>query len=75
MPTCSSTVTWCSTRVFYASEAGAEAIMAQLADPLEDGALTDVELAVLDPPELEGLFRYGRLVKALRPAPGTVDAR
>ncbi len=54
---------------------GAEAIMAQLADPLEDGALTDVELAALDPPELEGLFRYGRLVKALRPAPGTVDAR
>ncbi len=41
-------------RVFYAAEGGAEAVMAQLADALEDGALSDEELAAIQPPTLTG---------------------
>ncbi len=41
-------------RVFYASEAGAEAVMAQLADALEDGSLSDQELDAIQPPSLPG---------------------
>lgn len=41
-------------RVFYAAEGGAEAVMAQLADALEDGALSDAELAAIQAPTLAG---------------------
>ncbi len=49
-----------NSRVFYAAEAGAEAVMAQLADALEDGDITDKELADLQPPTLEG-FEFQQL--------------
>ncbi len=41
-------------RVGYASEAGAEAVMAQLDVQLQDGVLTDAELAALTPPVIPG---------------------
>jgi len=41
-------------RVGYASEAGAEGIMAQIDVQLQDGVLTDAELAALTPPVLPG---------------------
>jgi len=41
-------------RVGYAAEAGAEGIMAQLDVQLNDGVLTDPELAALTPPVLPG---------------------
>jgi len=41
-------------RVGYAAEAGAEGIMAQLDVQLQDGVLTDAELAALTPPVLPG---------------------
>jgi len=44
-------------RVSYAAEAGADAIMAQLADALEDGALSDAELSAVAPPSIPG-FTY-----------------
>jgi hypothetical protein len=47
-----------NSRVFYAAEAGAEAIMAQLHLALEDATLTDEELAAVSPPTLEG-FTFG----------------
>jgi hypothetical protein len=43
-----------ASRVNYAAEAGADAIMAQLADALEDGYLSDEELYAVTPPSLEG---------------------
>jgi len=43
-----------NSRVSYAAEAGADAVMAQLADALEDGAIDDVELATVEAPEIEG---------------------
>jgi hypothetical protein len=43
-----------NSRVFYASEGGAEDIMAQLSDALQDGALSDAELAALKPPVVPG---------------------
>ncbi len=46
-----------NSRVAYAAEAGADAIMAQVADALEDGALSDDELSGVVLPELEG-FTY-----------------
>ena len=49
-----------SSRVFYASEGGAEAIMAQLQDALDDGDLTDAELAALTPPTIPG-FEFDSL--------------
>ncbi len=41
-------------RVGYASEAGAEAVMAQIDVQLSDGVLTDAELAALTPPVIPG---------------------
>lgn len=41
-------------RVNYAAEAGAEAVMAQLDVQLNDGVLTDAELAALTPPVIPG---------------------
>lgn len=43
-----------NSRVQYAAEAGADAIMAQLADALEDGALDDDELDAVTAPTVEG---------------------
>ncbi len=47
-------------RVAYAAEGGADAILAQLADALEDGLLEDGELASVQPPEIEG-FSFSRI--------------
>ena len=44
-------------RVSYAAEAGADAIMAQLHNALQDGALSDAELAAVVPPTVAG-FTY-----------------
>ena len=41
-------------RVAYAAEGGADAILAQVADMLEDGVLEDAELSAVEPPEVEG---------------------
>ena len=41
-------------RVTYAAEAGADAIMAQLEIALQDGALSDAELAAVVPPAIPG---------------------
>jgi hypothetical protein len=49
-----------NSRVAYAAEAGADAIMAQVADALEDGALSEDELTSVAMPELEG-FTYERV--------------
>jgi hypothetical protein len=49
-----------NSRVSYAAEAGADAIMAQLADALEDGALDDSELAAVTAPTLNG-FTFGNV--------------
>ena len=43
-----------NSRVFYAAEAATEAIMGQLGIYMEDGYLSDEELAALYPPTLEG---------------------
>lgn len=43
-----------NTRVSYAAEAGAEAVMAQVYDNLHDGQLTGAELAALTPPVIPG---------------------
>ena len=43
-----------ASRVSYAAEAGADAIMAQLADALEDGYLDDYEMYAITAPEVEG---------------------
>jgi hypothetical protein len=47
-----------NSKVFYAAEAGAEAIMSQLHDALEDAALDSIELASVTPPSLPG-FSFG----------------
>jgi len=49
-----------NSRVSYAAEAGADAIMAQLADMLEDGTLADSELAAISAPTLQG-FTFGSI--------------
>ena len=49
-----------ASRVSYAAEAGADAVMAQLADALEDGYLDDSELSALTAPSLEG-FTFSTL--------------
>ncbi len=49
-----STLDYRNSRVFYAAEAGAEAVMAQLADAMNDGVLADSELANITPPTLTG---------------------
>ena len=41
-------------RVAYAAEGGADAILAQVADMLEDGVLEDAELDAVELPEVEG---------------------
>jgi type II secretory pathway pseudopilin PulG len=43
-----------NSRVFYAAEAATEAIMGQLGQDMEDGYLSDEELAALVPPPLQG---------------------
>ena len=43
-----------NSRVFYAAEGATEAIMGQLGQDMEDGYLSDEELAALLPPPLEG---------------------
>jgi len=43
-----------SARVFYAAEGGAEDVIAQLADFLEDGAISDSELGAIVAPSLAG---------------------
>ncbi len=43
-----------TSRVSYAAEAGADAIMAQVADALEDGYISDEELSAITPPTVEG---------------------
>ena len=43
-------------RVTYAAEAGADAIMAQLQFALDDGSLSDAELAAIVPPTISGFI-------------------
>ena len=43
-----------ASRVSYAAEAGADAIMAQLADALEDGYVDDSELSGVTAPSIAG---------------------
>jgi hypothetical protein len=50
----SSALDYQAARVAYAAEGGADAILAQLADLLEDGVLEDAELGAIQPPEVEG---------------------
>ncbi|NNG16809.1 MAG: hypothetical protein HKM89_10045 [Gemmatimonadales bacterium] len=45
------------TQVSFAAEAGGDAIMAQLEDALQDGAISDAELAAIVPPSIPG-FTY-----------------
>ena len=54
MATRSSNLDYRTSRVSYAAEAGADAIMAQLDDALEDGYLSDTELYAITPPDVEG---------------------
>ncbi len=49
-----SNVDYQSARTFYAAEAAAEAALADLYVALEDGQITDVELAGITAPELQG---------------------
>jgi hypothetical protein len=48
------------TRVQYAAEAGADAVMAQLQTALQDGIISDAELAAISAPTLTG-FTYARV--------------
>jgi hypothetical protein len=50
----SSALDYQAARVAYAAEGAADAILAQLADMLEDGVLEDAELGAVEPPEVEG---------------------
>lgn len=52
-----------NSKVFYAAEAGAEAIMSQLHEALEDAALDSIELASVTPPSLPGYSFDGFSVK------------
>ncbi len=61
MATRSSNLDYRASRVSYAAEAGADAIMAQLADALEDGYLSDEELYAITPPDVEG-FTFGSIL-------------
>ena len=54
MATRSANLDYRTSRVSYAAEAGADAIMAQLADALEDGYLSDEELFAVTPPTMAG---------------------
>ena len=54
MATRSANLDYRTSRVSYAAEAGADAIMAQLADALEDGYLSDEELYGVTAPSMEG---------------------
>ena len=54
MATRSANLDYRTSRVSYAAEAGADAIMAQLADALEDGYLSDEELYGVTAPNMEG---------------------
>ncbi len=49
-----STLDYQAARVAYAAEGGADAILAQLADMLEDGVLEDAEFGAVEPPDVEG---------------------
>jgi hypothetical protein len=49
-----SDVDYRSTRVNYAAEGGAEGVLAQLHDRLQDGVLSDADLAALAAPSLDG---------------------
>jgi hypothetical protein len=51
------------TRVFYAAEAGGEATLAQLKIALQDGYLSDDELASIRPPTLRGISFDSFLVR------------
>lgn len=62
MATRSANLDYRTSRVSYAAEAGADAIMAQLADALEDGYLDDSELYGVTPPTIEG-FTFSLLVE------------
>ena len=64
MATRSANLDYRSSRVSYAAEAGADAIMAQLADALEDGYLSDDELYSITAPELEG-FTFSMLAEKI----------
>ena len=54
MATRSANLDYRSSRVSYAAEAGADAIMAQLSDALQDGYLSDEELYGVTPPTMAG---------------------
>ena len=64
MATRSANLDYRTSRVSYAAEAGADAIMAQLADALEDGYLADDELYAITPPDLEG-FTFSILAEKM----------
>ena len=52
-----------SARAFYAAEAGAEAILSQVEVALQDGNISDAELAAIAPPVLEGFDFTGYVVE------------
>ncbi len=64
MSTRSANLDYRTSRVSYAAEAGADAIMAQLADALEDGYLADDELYGITPPDLAG-FTFSMLAEKI----------
>jgi hypothetical protein len=68
MVTRSSGVDYRATRVNYAAEAGADAVMAQLENAMVDGIISGAELAALSPPSLTGFT----LTTAASPVGGAV---
>lgn len=62
------------TRVNYAAEAGADAVMAQLETAMLDGVITDAELTALAPPTLPGFTITTRATRAnAAPVPRTIS--
>ncbi len=56
----SATMETLGTRVQYAAEAGADAVMAQLQTALSDGVISDADLAAITAPTLDG-FTFSRV--------------
>ncbi len=54
-----------ASRVSYAAEAGADAIIAQLSDALQDGYLDDSELSAITAPTVEGFTFSGILAEKI----------
>jgi hypothetical protein len=63
-----------ATRVNYAAEAAADNVMAQLANAMTDGLITDPELAALTPPTLPGFTITNRAVRNGAAVPRTISS-